>query len=91
MTVNRAHKYRLKPLSVLSHYVCFSFLVSMGKLSLTSPLFLFSSVSAFVKSDIISNYFTCMCIYIHKYLQVKEIGNVVKIISLTVFHILKHL
>lgn len=32
-----------------------------------------------------------MCIYRLKYLQVKEVGNVVKIVSLTVFHSLKHL
>lgn len=33
---------------------------------------------------VLSNYFTCMCIYSHKYLQVKEIENVVKIASLGV-------
>lgn len=87
MTLTRTHTCRLKALSVLSHYICFSFLVSMGKLSLTTVSVFLNG--ALVISDVLSNYFTCMCIYRHKYLQVKETGNVVKIVSLTVFQIQK--
>lgn len=84
MTANRTYKYRLKAWSVhLFFFPCLH-----GQAEFTVSVFL---NGASVISDVLSNYFTCMCIYRLKYLQVKEVGNVVKIVSLTVFHSLKHL